>query len=316
MPPLFLVGGLAGRLLATSPQCPTDYGRRTCQTMAVPYAASALSPTLGPRFTSCVWLYHCAGSPSRRLLHVPVPKPDRLTAGGPARCTRHMAVLHTPTAPLHTGGPIGHLLHMPVPHLPPCSSWVGPPVAYLTWQCSMYDMPPPVGPAVVPRASPGPMTAPRASASRWARLPHTARGCPVGPLPLAGGLLVALFIGSTHARHAHTGQPAGCLSCTCASAPSTICPRATRRAYFLTVGMCSLPARLTTSRPGARLPTWRFPAPKPIIIYVDPQVTIYRCTPVPPVCLPKTGSLAPVCNVLPSVPALRLVFDPSFLAPL
>ena len=152
-----------------------------------------------------------------------------------------MAGLHTLTAPLHTGGPIGRLLHMPVPHFPPCSSWVGPPVASLTWQCSLYDMPPPqpVGPAVGPRASPGPMSAPRAPQPPLTGGPvccmlHSA--VPQAPLPLAGGPWWPYFL--AHARPANTGKPAGCLSCDCASAPSTICPRAARRACLLTV--CAL----------------------------------------------------------------------------
>ena len=147
MPPLFLVGGLAGRLLTMSPQCPTDYGRRTCQTMAVPYATSALSPTLGPRFASCVWLYHCASSPSRRLLHVTVPQ-ARPTYGRRARRS-HKAYgrpphSHSPVAyrwthrspPAHAratlpalllvGGPAGRLPHMAVllvRHAPPPNRW-------------------------------------------------------------------------------------------------------------------------------------------------------------------------------------------------
>ena len=80
--------------------------------------------------------------------------------------------------------------------------------------------------------------------------------------------------------------------------------------------MCSLPARLTASEPGARFRPWRFPAPAPIGICVGPRVPICRCAPVPPVCLPRPGSLAPVCSVLPWVTALSLVFGPSFLSPL
>ena len=93
---------------------------------------------VGPRFASRVWLYHCASSPSRRLLHVTVPQ-ARPTYGRRARRS-HKAYgrpphSHSPVAyrwahrspPAHAratlpalllvGGPAGRLPHMAVLHV-------------------------------------------------------------------------------------------------------------------------------------------------------------------------------------------------------
>ena len=187
MPPLFLVGGLAGRLLPISTPCPTDYGLRTCRSPR-PWLCPTLPPPcrlrMGPQFASCVWLYHCASSPARRLIPATVQQARPTYGRRDGRSHKAYGRTQHSHSPVHAGGPIGRLLNMTVPHFPPCSSWVGPPVTFFTWQCSMHDMPPTGGPGSwAPRVAWTHDGTPRstASTSRWARLPPTARDCTVGP---------------------------------------------------------------------------------------------------------------------------------------
>ena len=110
------------------------------------------------------------------------------------------------------------------------------------------------------------------------------------------------------------GPARGCLSCDCASVPTPSAHGLPTGLPYLLPVLCAGAANHKRTRSSSS--PWRFPAPTPPVLSVGPQVTVYRCSPVHPIYLTGTGSLASVCNVSPSVPALRLVFGPSFLIPL